>query len=138
MGSGKDVIEIILPIEFSEEDEVAKWEKYIEKQREENELIAQIVKLTVKEIQSGNTLILNEALVKVTAKNPKILRMIKNIKTEQIKQKIVKLGAGGILDILVNNKIESNTDLSYSEAFNEVQIEYPEIALEYANEIRKS
>jgi hypothetical protein len=44
--------------------------------------------------------------------------------------------AGDILNRLVESKRADRPDMSFSAAFSDAQIEYPELALRYADELR--
>ncbi len=124
-----------ISIEFSE-DEISKWEKKMQGQQEENELIEKLANLTKNEMMADRTLTLDGAVIRVINKTPEIQRMMKGVETRIIGQTVKKMDAGTILTHLVNKKIQGDNNISFREAFTEVQTENPELAMVYVNDIR--
>ncbi len=121
--------------EFSEKDEQKLWEKKMEGQQKQNELIEKMSNLVVKEIQSDHSITIVDAFKRVINKTPDIARLAKQVEADLIKQTVKKMSAGEILNHLVNEKMKDRLNISYSEAFSEVQIENPEFTYVYAKEI---
>jgi hypothetical protein len=125
-----------MTIEFEEgwaSDVKADFERI---QKEDN-LVNELAELIIKKMQTDRSLPYDKAFIAVINENPGMSRRLEEIEIELMRKKIMQGGVEGLLDILTKNKVENNRDLSFSQAFTEVQLEYPEIALEYAAKIRK-
>jgi len=123
-------------IEFNEKDEWVKWESKMQRQRTENELIEQIAALASDALQKDKTLNYGQAFKKVINENPKILKGLEDIESYQKVKNVLKIGRDELLDILIKIKRGETPDISFSQAFSEVQVQYPGLIRDYIEDIR--
>lgn len=126
-----------ITIEFSEKDEMLKWEKKQERLRKENELIKKIAELAAKEIEADNTLTHTQAFKKVIAANPDISKTLAMVRQELIKEQLLREAPEVLLnpgnfnaeerEKLINNYAEKNPEISYVAAVKAVAKERPEL-----------
>ncbi len=123
-------------VEFTEKEEIAKWESKMQRLRTEHELVEQIADLVSDVLQKDKTLTYGKAFKKVIDENPKILKGLEEIESYQMRKKILSMGLDEMLEMLTKLKNEEKKDISYSQAFSEVQVQYPGLIQEYIGEIR--
>jgi hypothetical protein len=126
---------IIISTDFSEKDEVRKWKSNMQGKQEENELIEKLADLTKNEMLADSSLTISNAMTRVIKKTPAIQALMNRMKGRMIEEAVKKMDIGEFLTDLINQKMEGNKDMSFSEAFNEVQIENPEFARKHFEEI---
>jgi hypothetical protein len=124
-----------LTIEFSESRLLELRQDVIRLQKEE-ELIKKIARLTSDKMQKDRTLTFEKAFQIVVHENSDVLKGLQDIESHVIQQKIIQGGVETLLSILTNNKTK-NEDISFSQAFTEVQLEFPQLAWEYASSLRQ-
>ncbi len=124
-----------LMIEFSEPGH-SEIKEEIDRLLEEEQFIEYVANLIIQEMKTAKSLPYDEAFIKVVNKNPDILKRFEDLETELIRKKITNGGVGGLLDILTNNKAK-NENMSFSQAFTAIQIEYPELAWSYLKEMNQ-
>lgn len=107
----------------------------IDRLNTEDQFIKDISDLIIQEMKKDKALSYDEAFKVTVNKNPDIRKRFEDIEAEIMRKKIMDGGVEGLLDILTSNKVK-NENMSFSRAFTEVQIEYPELAVEYAEKIR--
>jgi hypothetical protein len=125
-----------ITIEFTDSS-LSEIRKEIEKIQKEDELINRIAELVANELQADKKLSYLDAFDNVVNKNPEISKKLEEVETELIKKRVKQGGLAGLLDALTKNKMGDNKDISFSEAFTEVQIEYLYLAERYAKQIRR-
>jgi hypothetical protein len=100
----------------------------------EQELLNKIADQVIEEMQNDRKLSSEEAIKRVLSKNPDIQKLLEEVENNLIREKITQGDIDDLLKILANDRMKNNTNLSFSEAFGEIQIEFPTLVRVYAKE----